>query len=105
MGGRRKLAHGTVLRLADPDAGHGMDRLARLGDRLREVPADYALHELADRLLRCDVGHDLRHNRPDHALLRRLDPSVRNPHRLPPGLPPLPSDHPDPEIPWGCLPP
>src|SRR2546428_3053330 len=59
-----------------------MDRLASLSNRLREVAADDAFHELADRLLRPDVGHELRHDRSDDPLFRRLNPAVRARHRL-----------------------
>src|SRR5438445_703248 len=82
FGRRRDLAYRPDLGLADLDPRHGMDRLACLGDRLREVAADDAFHELADRLLRGDVGHELRHDRSDDALLRRLNSPVRDRHRL-----------------------
>src|SRR2546426_10127700 len=79
---RWNLAYRPHLGFPDLDPGDGMDRLASLGDRLRKVAADDAFDELADRLLRRDVGHELRHDRPDDALLRRLDSSVRDRHRL-----------------------
>src|SRR5207244_9200616 len=59
-----------------------MDRLAALGNRLREVAADDAFDELADRLLRRDVGDELRHDRSNDALLGGLDAAIRDGHRL-----------------------
>src|SRR5437867_2502440 len=82
FGSRRDLAHRPDLRLADLDSRPGMDRLASLGNRLRAVAAVDAFQEFADRLFRADVGHDLRHDRSDDALLRRLNPAVRDRHRL-----------------------
>src|SRR5439155_7618735 len=57
-------------------------RLAALGNRLREVAADDAFDELADRLLRRDVGDELRHDRSNDALLGGLDAAIRDGHRL-----------------------
>src|SRR6059036_839270 len=78
----RDLAHRPDFGFADFDSGHRVDWLTSLSDRLREVPADDAFHELANRLLRRDVGDELRHDRPDDALLRCLDAAVRDRHRL-----------------------
>src|SRR5437870_4116937 len=56
---RWNLAYRPHLGFPDLDPGDGMDRLASLGDRLRKVAADDSFDELADRLLRRDVGHEL----------------------------------------------
>src|SRR2546422_4123455 len=80
--GRRDLADRPNLGLADLDPRHRMDRLASLNNRLCEGASDDAFHELADRLLRRDVGHELRHDRSYDPLFRRLNPAVRDRHRL-----------------------